>query len=75
MYALLRIALPHLEKDRHLHFGTPLHFPVNTKHYLEVDSTFFERYGRQMDVKTTLCACWVITLSDTGAMITLRTRG
>ena len=22
----------------------------------DVDSTFFERYGRQMDVKTTLCA-------------------
>ena len=25
---------------------------------MDVDPTFFERYGRQMDVKTTLCAYW-----------------
>ena len=31
-------------------------FFANTKHYLDVDSTFFERYGRQMDLKTTFCA-------------------
>ena len=30
--------------------------PVNTRRYLDVDSTSFERYGRQMDVKTMLCA-------------------
>ena len=28
----------------------------NTRRYFDVDSTSFERYGRQMDVKTTLCA-------------------
>ena len=32
--------------------------PVNTRRYLDVDSTFFERYGRQMDVKTTVCLLW-----------------
>ena len=31
---------------------------INTKRYFDVDSTFFESYGRQMDVKTTLCAYW-----------------
>ena len=31
---------------------------VSTRRYLDVDSTFFERHRRQMDVKTTLCACW-----------------
>ena len=30
--------------------------PANTRHYLDVESTCFERYGRWMDVKTTLCA-------------------
>ena len=30
--------------------------PINTRRYLDVYSTFCERYGRQMDVKTTLCA-------------------
>ena len=29
---------------------------VKTRRYMDVDSTFFERYGRQMDVKTKLCA-------------------
>ena len=28
--------------------------PVKTRRYLDVDSTFIERYGRQMDVKPTL---------------------
>ena len=28
---------------------------VNTRRYLDVDSTSFGRYGRQMDVRTTLC--------------------
>ena len=36
-----------------------LYFPVNTRRYLDVDSTSFERYGRQMDFKTTLCVYWV----------------
>ena len=31
---------------------------ANTRRYLDVDLTTFERYGRQMDVKTTLCAYW-----------------
>ena len=36
---------------------TPLDdIPSNTRRYLDVDSTFFERYGRQMSVKTTLRA-------------------
>ena len=30
--------------------------PVNTRRYFNIDSTSFERYGRQMNVKTTLCA-------------------
>ena len=30
--------------------------PINRRRYLYVDLTLFERYGRQMDVKTTLCA-------------------
>ena len=35
---------------------------VKTRRYLDVDSTFFECYGRQMDVETTLCAyCYVIS--------------
>ena len=29
--------------------------PFNTRRYLDVDSTFFER---QMDVETTFCANW-----------------
>ena len=32
--------------------------PDNTRRYLDVNPTSFERYGRQMDVKTTLCAYW-----------------
>ena len=32
--------------------------PVNTRRYLDVDPTFFERYGHHMDVKTALCAYW-----------------
>ena len=35
------------------------HIPVSTRHWMDVDSTFFECCGRQMDVKTTLCAYWV----------------
>ena len=31
---------------------------VNTTRCMDVDLTFFERYGRQMDVKTTLRAYW-----------------
>ena len=31
-----------------------LWYPVDTRRYFDVDSTFFERYRRQMDVKTTL---------------------
>ena len=34
-------------------------FPVNIRRYLDVDSTLFARYGRQMDVKTMLCPHWV----------------
>ena len=33
---------------------------VNTRRYLDIDSMLFERYGRQMDVKTILCAYWAI---------------
>ena len=32
--------------------------PANTRRYLDVYSTFFERYGRLVDVKKTLCAYW-----------------
>ena len=32
--------------------------PPNTRLYLDFDSKFFERYGRQLDVKTTLCIYW-----------------
>ena len=35
------------------------HFPANTRRCFDVDSTLFKRYGRQMDVDTTLCAYWV----------------
>ena len=36
--------------------------PVNTRRYLDVNSTFYERHGRQMDVKIMLCACiWTCT--------------
>ena len=31
---------------------------VNTRRCLDVVSTFFERYGRQMDVETTSCAIY-----------------
>ena len=34
-------------------------FPINTRRYLDVNSTLFVRYGRQMDVKTASCAYWV----------------
>ena len=30
-------------------------YHVNTRRLLDVDSTFFRRYGRQIDVKITLC--------------------
>ena len=36
---------------------------VNTRRYLDVDLTFFECYGRQMDVKTTSCAYWAVSLN------------
>ena len=32
--------------------------PAYTRRCFDVDSTSFERYGRQMDVETTLCAYW-----------------
>ena len=35
-------------------FGCP--FSVNTRRFLDVDSTFFNGYGRQMDVEITFCA-------------------
>ena len=38
-------------------------FLVNTRRYLDVNSTFFERNGRQMSVKTTLCSYWVISFN------------
>ena len=34
-------------------------YPANTRRCFDVDSTSFERYGRQMDVQTTLCVYWV----------------
>ena len=39
--------------------GLTLNSPCyNTRRCLDVDSTLFERYGLQIDNKTTLCACW-----------------
>ena len=35
-----------------------LRTPAITRRWFDVDSTSFERYGRQMDVETTLCAYW-----------------
>ena len=32
--------------------------PASTRRCFDVDSTSFERYGRQMDVEKTLCAYW-----------------
>ena len=32
---------------------------ANTRRWFDVVLTSFERYGRQMDVETTLCAYWV----------------
>ena len=32
--------------------------PDNTRRCFDVVSTSFDRYGRQMDVETTLCAYW-----------------
>ena len=37
-------------------FDHPL--TITTRRCFDVDSTSFERYGRQMDVETTLCAYW-----------------
>ena len=34
------------------------HTPANTRRCFDVDSKSFERYGRQMDVETTLYAYW-----------------
>ena len=36
--------------------------PANTRRCFDVNSTSFERYERQMDVETTLCAYWEIDL-------------
>ena len=36
----------------------PRHDPISTIRYFDVISTFFGRYERQMDVKTTMCAYW-----------------
>ena len=36
--------------------------PVKTIPYLNVDLTFVERYECQIDVRTTLCACWALFL-------------
>ena len=33
--------------------------PDSTRGYLDVNSMFFERYGRQMDVKIMLCAYYI----------------
>ena len=46
-----------------LFFGFSRYFPVDTRRYLDVDLTSFERYGRQMDVKTSLCAYWKVVPS------------
>ena len=40
----------------------PSVFPVNTRRYLDVVSTFYERYERQMDVKIMLYAHWVVSI-------------
>ena len=34
--------------------------PANTRSYLDINSTFFECYGRRMNVKTTFCAYWPV---------------
>ena len=34
------------------------HIPAYTRRCFDVVSTSFYRYGRQMDVETTLCAYW-----------------
>ena len=40
-----------------LFFNSPrLYLSVNTGRYLDIVLTFFECYGRQKDVKTTLCS-------------------
>ena len=37
-------------------------YPDNTRRWFDVVSTSFDRYGRQMNVETTLCAYWVLIL-------------
>ena len=37
-------------------------FPDNTRRCFDSVSTSFDRYGRQMDVETRLCAYWVKTV-------------
>ena len=48
--------------------------PVNTRRYLDVDSTLFERYERQMDVKTTLCAYEETFVRDSSTSVNTMTR-
>ena len=40
------------------------HCPANTRRCFDVDSTSFERYRRQIDVESTLCAYWVVPCSN-----------
>ena len=47
-------------------------YPISTRRYLDIDSTFFGRYECQMDVKTTLCAHWVSTYPGSYLRIALQ---
>ena len=37
---------------------SPTFIPTNTRRCFDVNSTSFERYGRQIDVEATLCVYW-----------------
>ena len=47
------VGLSLLKRVQNIIFLAP---PVNTRRCLDVDSTLFGRYGRRMDVKTTVRA-------------------
>ena len=53
-----------LNNSHHFSIWHAKDFLVNANRYLDVDSTFFERYGRQMDVKTTLCLSSFFNIQD-----------
>ena len=61
LYKIKKKKKRHVRKNDNDNERKIFHHPANTSCCFDVVLTSFERYGRQMDVETTLCAYWAVS--------------